>query len=226
MPLESMQLSGYEFGTKEQDMNNTLRTNPQQERAIATINSILEASKRVLLSQGYERFTTNRVAAASGFNIGTVYRYFPDKENIISKLYQRRLDESYLFITTQLKRDTNWSGIDEFFGHLLREYIAGHSNEDHAIAVELTKASVMNQHVKRLDKPQDKRILAALNQAIHERFDTNLDPRLIKFFLELGMHLALMVSMKPEEHRDFTAQQAVITVIAAVRIHIMRRSDT
>jgi AcrR family transcriptional regulator len=221
-----MQLSGYEFGTKEQDMNNTLRTNPQQERAIATINSILEASKRVLLSQGYERFTTNRVAAASGFNIGTVYRYFPDKENIISQLYQKRLDESYLFLTTQLTNGTIWPGVDEFFGHLLREYIAGHSNEDHAIAVELTKASVMNQHVNQLDKTHDERILAALNQAIHERFDTTLEHRLIRFFLELGMHLALMVSMKPEEKREYTAQQAVITVIAAVRMHTMHRPAT
>jgi AcrR family transcriptional regulator len=221
-----MQLSGYEFGTKEQDMNNTLRTNPQQGRAIATINSILEASKRVLLSQGYERFTTNRVAAASGFNIGTVYRYFPDKENIISQLYQKRLDESYLFLTTQLTNGTTWSGVDEFFGHLLREYIAGHSNEDHAIAVELTKAAVMNQHVKQLDKTHDERILTTLNQAIHERFDTTFEHHLIKFFLELGMHLALMVSMKPEENREFTAQQAVISVIAAVRIHTMHRTAT
>lgn len=205
-------------------MNNTLRTKPQQERAVATIDRILEASKRVLLSEGYERFTTNRVAAASGFNIGTIYRYFPDKESIVIKLYQKRLDDSFLFLTALLTSGTTWNSVDEFFGHLLKEYIASHSNEDHAIAVELTKAAVMNQHIQKLDKTHDERTLTALCEAVEERFEILLERRLIQFFLELGMYLALMVSMKPEESRAFTAEQAIITVIAAVRMHTTHSS--
>ncbi|SIO35076.1 TetR/AcrR family transcriptional regulator [Halodesulfovibrio marinisediminis] len=207
-------------------MEKTLRTTPQQERAIATINSILEASKRVLLSEGYEKFTTNRVAAASGFNIGTIYRYFPDKDKIIIQLYKRRLNEAYLFLNTQIASDTTWSGIDEFFGHLLKEYIAGHSEEDHAIAVELTKATVMNQHIQELDKTHDEKVLEDLYEAIDERFKTTLEHRLIQFFLELGIHLALMVSMKPKPQRNFMTEQAVATVIAAVRAHVNQRPPT
>lgn len=200
-------------------MNNTLRTNPQQERAIATINNILEASKRVLLSEGYEKFTTNRVAAASGFNIGTIYRYFPDKETIIIRLYQKRQDEAFLLLTSILTSGISWNGVDDFFGDLLEKYIANHSNEDHAIAVELTKAAVMNQHIKALEKTHDERILAALYEAITEYFKLVLDRRLVQFFLELGMQLALMVSMKPEEKRTYTTEQAITTMVATVQIH-------
>jgi len=200
-------------------MKKMLRTTPQQERAVTTINNILEASKRVLLSEGYEKFTTNRVAAASGFNIGTIYRYFPDKEAIIIRLHQKRQDDAFLFLTTQSRQGAAQNGIDEFFGQLLKKYILSHSNDDHAIAVELTKAAIMNQHIRALEKAHHEQFFDTLYKAVAECFTPPLDRRLIQFFLELGMHLTLMVSMKPEEKRNVITEQAVATMVAAVQIH-------
>lgn len=203
-------------------MNNSLRTNPQQERAIATINKILTASKRVLLSEGYEKFTTNRVAVESGFNIGTVYRYFPDKENIILKLYTERLNEAYFFFITHLTDKSiwdnhTWNTIEEFFSSILSRFIANHSTDDHYLAIELTKAAVMNQHIQQPNATFEKRAREAIHKTIQNRFKLNINTEQVQFLLSLGIHLALMVSMQPEKKRHYTAQQVANTFSATIR---------
>lgn len=205
-------------------MKNSLRTKPQQERAIATINSILKASKRVLLSEGYEKFTTNRVAAESGFNIGTVYRYFPDKENIILKLYTERLDEAYVFFINHLTDKSiwdnrTWNTIEDFFGSILARFIANHTVDDHYLAVELTKATVLNQHIQHPSGTYEKRAREAIRKTIQKRFKLKADNQQIQFLLSLGIHLALMVSMQPEKKRHYTAEQVATTFSATIRTY-------
>ena len=57
----------------------TPRKRPRQERAKATVETILEASARILVKRGFDGFTTNEVATAAGVSIGSLYQYFPNK---------------------------------------------------------------------------------------------------------------------------------------------------
>ena len=65
------------------------RKTPVQERSKQTIETILDAATQVLQVEGEERFTTNRVAEKSGFSIGTLYQYFPNKNAIVEALAER-----------------------------------------------------------------------------------------------------------------------------------------
>jgi len=65
------------------------RKTPVQERSKQTIETILDAATQVLQVEGEERFTTNRVAEKSGFSIGTLYQYFPNKNAIVEALVER-----------------------------------------------------------------------------------------------------------------------------------------
>jgi AcrR family transcriptional regulator len=70
---------------------------PVQNRAIRTFETLLDAAAQVLQNEGEARFTTNRVAEAAGFSIGTLYQYFPDKNAIAEALVRRecvRIDTS------------------------------------------------------------------------------------------------------------------------------------
>lgn len=53
------------------------------------VESIVEATTRVLLKEGYEACTTNRVAKAAGVSIGSLYQYFPDKEALVVAVMER-----------------------------------------------------------------------------------------------------------------------------------------
>lgn len=50
------------------------------------VTGILMAATRVLARDGYAAMSTNRVAAEAGVSIGSLYRYFADKDEIVETL--------------------------------------------------------------------------------------------------------------------------------------------
>jgi AcrR family transcriptional regulator len=53
------------------------------------VEAILEAAARVLIREGYARTTTNRIAAAAGISVGSLYQYFPGKDALVVALLRR-----------------------------------------------------------------------------------------------------------------------------------------
>lgn len=66
-----------------------IRQAPQQERSRASIDFILDAATQVLERDGEAGFNTNAVAERAGVSIGTLYRYFPDKQAILKAMGMR-----------------------------------------------------------------------------------------------------------------------------------------
>jgi AcrR family transcriptional regulator len=62
---------------------------PKQERSREMVERIIAAGQRVLLRDGYERITTNRVAEEADVSPGSLYQYFPDKETILAAVIDR-----------------------------------------------------------------------------------------------------------------------------------------
>jgi AcrR family transcriptional regulator len=69
------------------------RKKPRQERAKATTEAILAAAAQVLVEEGYEASSTNRIAARAGVSIGSLYQYFPTKEAIVYTLMKRHMEK-------------------------------------------------------------------------------------------------------------------------------------
>jgi AcrR family transcriptional regulator len=67
---------------------NTLKARkaPGQARSQETVGVILEASARILESDGLRGFNTNAIAAKAGVSIGSLYQYFPNKDAIVLAL--------------------------------------------------------------------------------------------------------------------------------------------
>ena len=63
------------------------RRRPRQRRSQEIVSAILEAGRQLLEAEGAEAVTTNRIADRAGVSIGSVYRYFPNKEAVIASLY-------------------------------------------------------------------------------------------------------------------------------------------
>ncbi len=80
------------------------RTRPRksatQERSRLTVAVLVEATARVLVKEGYENASTNKIAAAAGVSIGSLYQYFPSKEALVAAVIERhKLDMMQLFRT-------------------------------------------------------------------------------------------------------------------------------
>ena len=65
------------------------RKSASQERSRATVEALLDATARVLRRDGYDRASTNRIAATAGVSVGSLYQYFPNKEALVAALVAR-----------------------------------------------------------------------------------------------------------------------------------------
>jgi AcrR family transcriptional regulator len=72
-------------------------TNPKkqatQPRARATVDALLEATARILVKEGYDRASTNRIANAAGVSIGSLYQYYPSKEALVAGVVDRHMQD-------------------------------------------------------------------------------------------------------------------------------------
>ena len=69
---------------------NLPRRNAKQERAVRTIEAIVQASAQVLVKRGYESTTTNRIAERAGVSVGSLYQYFADKDAVFERLLEQQ----------------------------------------------------------------------------------------------------------------------------------------
>jgi AcrR family transcriptional regulator len=67
---------------------NTLKARkvPGQARSQETVSIILEASARILESDGLRGFNTNAIAERAGVSVGSLYQYFSNKDAIVLAL--------------------------------------------------------------------------------------------------------------------------------------------
>lgn len=68
-----------------------MRREPRSRTAEEIVDSIVTAAERVLESEGLESFSTNRVAELAGVSIGSLYRYFPNKNALARGIFDRHL---------------------------------------------------------------------------------------------------------------------------------------
>jgi AcrR family transcriptional regulator len=71
---------------------------------------LLEAAREVFAESGFEA-TMDEVAARAGVGVGTAYRRFANKEELIGALFQDRLDELEAVIDRAQAEQDPWRGI-------------------------------------------------------------------------------------------------------------------
>lgn len=59
---------------------------PRRGSAHLIVESVLTAASELLLSQALSSITTNDIARRAGVSIGSLYRYFPNKEAVVAAL--------------------------------------------------------------------------------------------------------------------------------------------
>lgn len=65
-----------------------------QERSRATVDALVEATARVLVREGFDKASTNRIAEVAGVSIGSLYQYFPSKEALVAAVIDRHNRET------------------------------------------------------------------------------------------------------------------------------------
>lgn len=70
----------------------SLRRSPTQDRAVARRQTIIAGAKTLLIKQGIEGFSIRKVAQSAGVGLGTIYDYFPSRDDVLHVLIEDRLE--------------------------------------------------------------------------------------------------------------------------------------
>jgi AcrR family transcriptional regulator len=88
------------------------RKKPRQNRAQVTVDAILDATAHILVRDGYEGLSTNRVADRAGVSIGSLYQYFPNKESLVGELLDRYSDQIHHMIVSMIAQLGNTEPVE------------------------------------------------------------------------------------------------------------------
>ncbi|MBS0222185.1 MAG: TetR family transcriptional regulator [Proteobacteria bacterium] len=71
----------------------TPRKHASQERSRATVDALVEATARLLVREGFDKASTNRIAQEAGVSVGSLYQYYPSKEALVAAVIDRHNGE-------------------------------------------------------------------------------------------------------------------------------------
>ena len=54
-----------------------------------TVDALIEATARILVREGFDKASTNRIAEEAGVSVGSLYQYFPSKEALVVAVIER-----------------------------------------------------------------------------------------------------------------------------------------
>jgi AcrR family transcriptional regulator len=79
------------------------RKKASQERSRATVDALVEATARILVKEGFDKASTNRIAEQAGVSVGSLYQYFPSKEALVVAVIERHQQELMQVVRSALK---------------------------------------------------------------------------------------------------------------------------
>lgn len=65
------------------------RKHASQQRSRATVDALVEATARILVREGFDKASTNRIAEVAGVSVGSLYQYYPGKEALVVAVIER-----------------------------------------------------------------------------------------------------------------------------------------
>ena len=131
----------------------TARKTATQERSKATVDALLAATARVLVKEGYDRASTNKIADAAGVSIGSLYQYFPTKEALVAAVISRHTGDMMDVVREALVRVAALP-IPEASRELVKTMIDAHRIEPklHRVLVEQIPRVGNLEDIEKLDE--------------------------------------------------------------------------
>jgi AcrR family transcriptional regulator len=195
------------------------RREPRQDRALTTRRNILAAAAKALKEQGAEVSMT-RIAEMSGYGIGTVYEYFPNRASLLCELMHQICEDELAEIMALVPtlRDAPLRVVAERVIGMLVGWAA-----DHHVLTRL----VMLEVVPTLgsDGLEDlvPMVAALLGAEIHSRIDDTrvLDPERTARFILTAVE-AIIEDAAVDRPQWLTEPEFTLELVALVMGYVMQ----
>jgi AcrR family transcriptional regulator len=114
------------------------RKSPTQQRSRATVDAIVDATARVLVRDGYDALSTNRVAQEAGVSVGSLYQYFPGKEALVAAVMEQHASRMQENIAERMKNAPPAATPEDVATEMIRAMLVAQQAEPklHRVLVE------------------------------------------------------------------------------------------
>jgi len=187
---------------------------PQQARARATFDAIVDACGQMLATGPYEALTTNCISERAGVSIGTLYEYFPNRESIVAALAAQSCARLVSRMHEAIQ-ETVGMGQLEGSEHLLMAGVEALGSPENAFKVMLREAPFVTTLPA---MTQARAALTGLCQDIRACTQDRLnlptpeaDTWLISQMLFAAMLEIAFLEIEPAERRRLCAELAILT---------------
>jgi AcrR family transcriptional regulator len=181
------------------------RKAPRQSRSKALVDSIFEATVRILPQIGSKKITTKKIAEVAGVSIGSLYQYFPNKESLLGALMDLGMNR----MTTEMHKR-----IDSFDGQSMEALID--TSVDYVLEMFLTEKEKNREIFRQV--PELGRIanLYGFRQKVVERLALELERHnpghkkpeyVLCSFVAVNSVMGIVQTMLYDEKQSYTIEQ-------------------
>jgi AcrR family transcriptional regulator len=190
------------------------RKQATQDRAHATVDALVAATARLLVREGYDRTSTNKIAEAAGVSIGSLYQYFPSKEALVAAVIERHVDQMNTLFRDALTRIVH-APVERAAREIVQLMIEAHRIQPklHRVLAEQIPRVGRLEYVERVDVEACQLVRAYLEAHADEIRDVDLD---LAAFLSVGCveamtHIAVL--RRPELLEDPRFVDELVTMV-------------
>ena len=191
---------------------------PQQDRAIATYERLLETAGKLLAARDFEKVSTNLIAEQAGVSPPALYRYFSDKYDLIGAAGTRwteRKDKSIFVISRRIRSELDFVLTTSMVEDLLHEMIEITESVTGGVAIMKCLRTVPRlNHI--VNQSHDK-MAQALSDAAVEAYpgiDGAQIYRQVRLSMEIGYSAMEFVLGDPRVDRKQTLRDASLAIAA------------
>lgn len=190
------------------------RKQASQDRSRATVDALVEATARILVRDGFDKASTNRIAEEAGVSVGSLYQYYPGKEALVVAVIARH-NRTLMAIVREALAEVAAEPVEVGVRRLVAAAIAAHRAEP-----ELHR--VLAEQIPHTGALAD---VEAFNREAHSLFRAYLEGRRDEL-RAVDPHLATFVCVTSIEalthnavlHRALTDEAAAALVEEATRL--------
>lgn len=186
------------------------RKHATQERSRATVDALIEATARILVREGFDKASTNRIAEVAGVSVGSLYQYFPGKEALVVAVIGRH-DQEIMQVVRRALAEVASLPFEQGVRRLVAAAVEGHrvDPELHRVLAEQIPRTGRLGNVGMFDREPYALFKAWLEDHRHELrvADLELAAFICGTSIEALTHNAVL------HHADMLTDEAVATLI-------------
>lgn len=191
-----------------------LKKIPKQRRSIAMVEALIEATARILRTEGAEAMSTNRVAEVAGVSVGSLYQYFPGKDALMYAVLERQEQAQLEMLAAALQPPLD-GPIEDLVGKVVAALLAFHRNDPDLtrVILEQRRRLMAIRPLPEMEQAFSSVVAVALEARRHELREMPLD--IVPFVIQRTVDALSFetVIRRPELLEDPRFEREVVQLI-------------